>query len=200
VEAVADLFGVSFGTVVKCTHRVIRGLRRIAPFVIRLPNAQQRAEQAMWAGDSVGFDSCIGVPDGTAFLLAYQPALHPWTYHDRNGRYSLNTVLTCDCGGYIIIMVQGCTGAAPDTFVKTPASWHRFPAVSFSAGQYLLGDKGMKYSPRLIGPYLRQACTTVGLHATPLGGTRGARRTRRLTDAPSGSQNALTTPEVAPSN
>ena len=31
------------------------------------------------------------------------------------------------------------------------------------------------------------------------GGARGARRIRRLTDAPLGSQNALTTPQVAPS-
>jgi len=67
VEAVGDLFGVSSGTVVKCTHRVIRGLRRIAPSVIRWPNAQQRAEQAKWAGESFGFDKCLGVTDGTTF-------------------------------------------------------------------------------------------------------------------------------------
>ena len=96
VEAVADLFGVSSGTAVKCMHRVIRGVRRIAPSAIRWPSAQQRAGQAMWAGESVGFDKCIGVTDGITFPLAYQPDLHPWTYPDRNGRYSQNMVLTCD--------------------------------------------------------------------------------------------------------
>jgi len=160
VHFVADLFGVSSGTVVKSTERVVKGLKRLAPSVICWPNTQRRAQQAEWAGSSYGFDNCIGATDGTTFPLAYQPALHLWSYYDRKGRYSLNAVITCDRDGYLINVVQGCTGAAPDAFVQTLFNWHRYPQVYFSAGQYLLGDKGMNYSAWVIGPFLKPECTT----------------------------------------
>ena len=70
-------------------------------------------------------------------------------------------MLTFHWDGFIISIVQGCTGAAPDAFVQTLANRHRFPDMYFSAGQYLLGKNGMKYAPWIIGPYLRQECTTV---------------------------------------
>ena len=160
VEAVADQFGVSAGLVMKCTKRVIRGINRLSPTIIRWPSAQRRAQQAEWAGSSYGFDNCIGATDGTTFPLAYQPALHPWTYYDRKGRYSLNAVLTCVWDGLFISVVQGCTGAAPDAFVQTLANWHRYLQVYFSHGQYLLGDKGMKYTSWVIGPFLKPESTT----------------------------------------
>jgi len=56
--------------------------------------------------------------------------------------------------------VQGCTGAAPDASVQTLSIWHRSPQVYFSAGQYLLGDKGMKYSAWVIGPFVKPECAT----------------------------------------
>jgi len=80
VHFVADLFGVSSGTVVKSTERVVEGLKRLAPSVIRWPNTQRRAQQAEWAGSSYGCENCIGATDGTTFPLAYQPALHPWSF------------------------------------------------------------------------------------------------------------------------
>jgi len=43
---VADQFGVSAGLVMKCTKRVIRGINRLAPTIIRWPSAQRRAQQA----------------------------------------------------------------------------------------------------------------------------------------------------------
>jgi len=57
-------------------------------------------------------------------------------------------------------IVEGCTAAAPDALVQTLAIWHRFPSIYFSAEQYVLGEKGMKYSAWLIGPFLRPQCTT----------------------------------------
>jgi len=69
-------------------------------------------------------------------------------------------VLTFDWDGLFISVVQGCTGAAPDAFVQSLANWHRYPQVYFSDGQYLLGDKGMKYTSWVIGPFLKPESTT----------------------------------------
>lgn len=159
-NAVADCFGVSPGAVVKTTRRVVKALKRLAPMYIKWPNATERAEMASHAGAVYGFSGCIGATDGTTFPLAYQPALHPWTYYDRKGRYSLNAVVTCDWNCKILSVTQGCTGAAPDSFVQTLADWHRHPGIYLSPGEYLLGDKGMKYTARVIGPFLRPECTT----------------------------------------
>jgi len=160
VQFVAVLFDVSSGTVVRSTERVLKGRKRLAPSVIRWPNTERRAQQAEWAGSSYGFNNCTGATDGTNFPLAYQPALHPWSYYDRKGRYSLTGVITRDWDGYLIIVVQGCTGAAPVAFEQTLSNWHRYPQMYLSDGQYLLGDKGMKYSAWVIGPFVKPECTT----------------------------------------
>ncbi|KAK1867649.1 hypothetical protein I4F81_010154 [Pyropia yezoensis] len=86
-------------------------------------------------------------------------ALHIATMR-RKGRYSLNAVITCDWDDRIISVVQGCTGAAPDSFAQTRANWHKYPSSFFSDGEDLLGDKGMKYTDRVLGPYKGPESTT----------------------------------------
>ena len=159
VDAVADLFGVSVGAVIKSTRRVVKVLAGAAPQHIRWPNAQRRAALSAFGAEKHGFEQCIGATDGTTFPLAYQPALQPWTYFDRKQRYSLNGLITCNWDRYITNVVLGCTGAAPDTFVQSTAEWHRRPNIFFTAGQFLLGDKGMLYSRYVIGPFKEPECT-----------------------------------------
>lgn len=113
MEAVADLLGVSSGTVVKSTRRVLKGLNRLAPTHIVWPNFEKRQALSEWSGERFGFIGCIRATDGRTVPLAYQPALHSWAYYDMKGRYSLNAVITCDWDDSIISDVQGCTGAAP---------------------------------------------------------------------------------------
>lgn len=96
VEAVADLFGVSVGALVKSTRRVISGIKRLAPSCTVWPNADRRHDLSTWAGSRYGFDGSIGATDGITIPLAYAAALHAWAYYDRKGRYSLNAVIVCD--------------------------------------------------------------------------------------------------------
>lgn len=160
MEAVADVFGVSSGAVMKSTRRVLKGLNRLDPTHIVWPDSEKRQALSEWSGERCGFIGCIGATDGTTFLLAYQAALHPWAYYDRNCRYSLNAVITCDWNDSIISVVQGCTGAAPDSFVQSLASWHKHPGAFFSDGEYPLGDKGMKYTSCVLGRFLEPDCTS----------------------------------------
>ena len=159
VYAVSDLFAVPVGGVIKSTRRVVNALTGVAPQHIRWQNTQRRAGLSMYAAETFGFAGCIGATDGATFLLAYQPALHPWAYYDRKQRYSLNGLITCDWDCRITNCVLGCTGAAPDTYVQSTAAWHRRPNVYFTNGQYLLGDMGMLYSRHVIGPFKEPECT-----------------------------------------
>jgi len=160
VDAVADLFGVSVGAVVKSSRRVVKALVSLAPVHIRWPNAQRREQLSSYETSKFGFQGCIGATDGTTFPLAYQPALHPWTYYDRKSRYSLSGLITCDWDCSLTNVVVGCTGAAPDTFVQALAEWSEHSNIFFSAGQYLLADKGMLYTRHVIGPFKRPECKT----------------------------------------
>ena len=153
VDAVADLFGISVSAVIKSTRRVVETLSMIAPEHIKWPGRSCRAASSRFAADGYGFQGCIGATDGTTFPQTYQPALHPWSYFDRKSRYSLNGIITCEWNYNDINVTLGCTGAAPDTFVQSMADWHQHPAIYFSAGEYLLGDKGMLYTSRVIGPF-----------------------------------------------
>ena len=80
VDAVADLFGVSVGGVIKSTRIVVKALAGVSPQHIRWPNTQRSACSSMYAAETFGFDGCCSATDGTTFPLAYQPALHPWAY------------------------------------------------------------------------------------------------------------------------
>eukprot|EP00170_Pyropia_yezoensis_P006941 contig_28336_g6963 len=152
------MFGVSVGAVIKCTRRVVTTLAGNAPQHVQWPDMRRRAALSSFAKDAYGFDWCIGATDGTTFPLAYQPALHPWAYFDRKQWYSVSGLITCDWDCYITNIVLGCTGAAPDTYVQSTAEWHCRPSIIFTAGQYLLGDKGMLYSRNVVGPFKEPEC------------------------------------------
>lgn len=124
------------------------------------PDTAQRAKLASQAGAPYGISGCIRATDGTTLPLAYQRALHPRACYDRNGRYSFNALITCDWNCGIIGITQGCSMAATDSFVQTPEVWHRQPRIYFSPAEYILGDKGMKYTPCRISPFLLPECTT----------------------------------------
>jgi len=47
-------------------------------------------------------------------------------------------------------VVQGFTGAVPDTVVQAAAPWHIYPERYFSPGQCRFGDKGMLGSVRVL--------------------------------------------------
>lgn len=151
VDVVAVMFGVSVGAVIKCTRRVVTTLAGNAPQHVQWPDMRRRAALSSFAKEAYGFDWCIGATDGTTSPLAYQPALHPWVYFDRKQWYSVSGLITCDWDCYITNIVLGCTGAAPDTYVQATAEWHCRPNIFFTAGQYLLGDRGMLYSRNVVG-------------------------------------------------
>jgi len=96
VDAVAELFGVSTGDVIKSARRVVNTLSMIAPQHIKWKSRSCQAASSRLAADGYGFKGRITATDGTTFPLAYQPFLHPWSYLDRKSRYSQNGIITCD--------------------------------------------------------------------------------------------------------
>ena len=93
---------------------------------------------------------------------------------------TLVKAITCDWDCRITNIVLGCTGAAPDTYVQSTATWHRRPNVYFTNGKYLLGDNGMLYSRNVIGHLWKQNVfvRSIGTTTTNCRGCRSSRSTR----------------------
>jgi len=80
------LTGLSAGTIVNCTERVITAILSVTHEWIRWPDARRRREicEVM---SLEGFPGCIGFVDGTTIPLSQKPALDGETYYDRKCRY-----------------------------------------------------------------------------------------------------------------
>lgn len=151
---VAQKFGVSQGTVVGDTRRVVRAILRWEEQEVRWQAPDRRQVLSVASEAQYGFGGCLGAADGTLIPLAYAPSVNPWTFYDRKGRYRASILLVCDWDLRVTSLVQGFTGAAPDTVVQAVAPWQVNPSAYFSDGEYLLGDKGiMLASTHVILPH-----------------------------------------------
>ena len=141
------------GSVAKCTRQFIRAVNQLAPAYIVWPSSERREQQAQYAWQTYGFRGCIGSTDGTTVPLAYAPRVQPWTYWDRHDRYSIHVLLACDHDRNIVSTTLGFTGAASDALVQRHADWSRYPSENCSLLEYLLGDKGMHHTARVVSPF-----------------------------------------------
>jgi len=56
----------------------------------------------------------------------------------------------------IIAVMLDFSGSASDAMLQQQAHWARFPGEYFFLGAMLLGDKGMDYKNKVVGPYFGQ--------------------------------------------
>jgi hypothetical protein len=92
VEAVAQWAGVSAGTVVNCTRRVIIAFLALHDSAVCWPSEDEKEESKQW----VEGVSCYAwrdgycMVDGTPVVLFQKPGYHGEAYFDRKSNYSLN--------------------------------------------------------------------------------------------------------------
>lgn len=92
VEAVAQWAGVSVGTVVNCTRRVMIAFLALHDSAIRWPTEDEKEKSKQW----VETVSCYAwrdgycMVDGTPIVLFQKPGYHGEAYFDRKSNYSLN--------------------------------------------------------------------------------------------------------------
>jgi len=160
ISAVANIFGVSAGSVIKCTKRFIGAVNKLADRYIVWPSESRRAELALFASEKFGFRGCIGSVDGSQVSLAYAPRVQPWTFWERHDRHSIHVLVVSDHDRSIISVTLGFSGSASDAMAQQQADWARFPGEHLSLGELLLGDKGMHYTNRVVGPHIGQSGQT----------------------------------------
>jgi hypothetical protein len=91
-EAIGHWAGVSPGTVVNCTNRVMLALLSLHDDVVHLPTLEEKESAKAWVAEQVCPEWGNGhlMVDGTKFPLFQRPGLHGDTWFDKNKDYSLD--------------------------------------------------------------------------------------------------------------
>ena len=104
VEAVAQWAGVSAGTVVNCTRRVMVAFLALHDSAIRWPSEEEKEKSKQWveAVSCYAWRDGYCMADGTPVILFQKPGYHGEAYFDRKSNYSLNlqvrfTSVSCGC-------------------------------------------------------------------------------------------------------
>src|SRR6202522_840850 len=92
VEAVAQWAGVSAGTVVNCTRRVMIAFLVLHDSTIRWPSEDEKENSKQWveAVSCYAWRDGYCMVDGTPIVLFQKPGFHGEAYFDRKSNYSLN--------------------------------------------------------------------------------------------------------------
>ena len=112
VEAVAQWAGVSAGSVVNYTRRVMIAYLALHDSAIRWPSEDEKEQSKQW----VEVASCYAwrdgycMVDGTAVVLFQKPGYHGEAYFDRKSNYSLNLQVNLPyfSFGYLLICTTAC--------------------------------------------------------------------------------------------
>jgi len=160
IHAVANIFEVSAGPVIKCIKHFIRAVNKLADRYIVWSSESRRTELAFFAWEKFGFRGCIGSVDGSQVPLAYAPRVQPWTFWDRDDRCIIHVLVFSDRNRSIIPVTFGFSSSASDEMVKEQVECVRFPGENVSLGELFSGDKGMYSTNRVVGPHIGQSGPT----------------------------------------
>ncbi|KAL3685319.1 hypothetical protein R1sor_003341 [Riccia sorocarpa] len=150
------LWGISHGSMVNYTNRVMIALESCMGHEIAWPDRQGRASIAEHFA-ALGFPGCVGLVDGTLVKLSQRPRDDGETYFDQKSNYSLNVQVICDQHKRVIYFFAGMPGSCHDlTCLRRSGLWRRLDSAQlFDRGQYLLGDSGYVPLERLVCSYKR---------------------------------------------
>jgi len=159
IARLQTLFGLSAGTVVAYTERVVQALIDMAQEWVAWPDRRRRRELGI-VMEEEGFPGCVGFVDGTGLALSQKPTLDGEAYFDRkkrlgstsscslcnsianpwyltaSNRYSVSMQVVCD-DKRIIGMHAGCPGSCADSSVFKRMSVYCHPGEFFSKDEYM---------------------------------------------------------------
>lgn len=153
VGRVSRMDGVGAGTACLYTDRVIEALLSRQHDFIRWPSANRRRASSNYHNQEYGLPGCVGMLDGTYFVLDQKPAFSSSSYFTRKKRYSFNTQIVCDENYRIISVLQGWPGSCADSSIWSKSYIYGNPRLHLSPGEYLIADSGYALNPFCITPF-----------------------------------------------
>jgi hypothetical protein len=155
VGAISRLGGVSAGTVVNYTHRVITAIYDILKDLINWPNADERLVISARFYTKYGLRGAVGAVDGTHVVLSQKPHIDGEVFWTRKHCYSINVQIVCDDLKCIRAFVVGWPGSVSDSTAFGDSNIYKHPEEYFSNTclEYLLADAGFASESWMCTPY-----------------------------------------------
>lgn len=153
VGKVARNMGISNGTVVLYTSRVIVAILSLGSAFIKCPSSHEGKKTSDYFEENHKLKGCVGVLDGTFVNLCQKPGVVPETFWSRKQRYSMNLQILCNHKREIIYYHVGYPGSCHDSTCFSHTDIYKHPEKYFSNGEYLLADCGYALGSNAIVSY-----------------------------------------------
>lgn len=152
IQQVASKFGISEGSVVNFTNRVIEFLCSLMRDWVCWPDAEERRK----LGTDSELKGCLGYVDGTDIPLAEAPSENKEVYWSRKKKYCLQAQIICDKNKKIRSIYTGFPGSVHDAKVFQASEIGRTPERFFSEGEFIIGDSAYPLTVNTIVPFKRR--------------------------------------------
>lgn len=160
IGKVARRFGVSEGTVVKYTDRVVAALAVSSQHIFWYRNDSERRRVKQRIEEKSGFPHCLGAVDGTDIVLARRPELDGDAYFNRKARYALNAQMVVDDACRIRHFYLGFPGSVHDARAFGACKLATRPELFFRGEEYILADSAYALTPTVIPSYKGSAANS----------------------------------------
>jgi hypothetical protein len=154
IGKVARQFGVSEGTAINYTNRVITALLALRRrYLCWYKDDVERSQVKQRIREKSGFPHCLGAVDGTEIVLAKRPVNDAKAYFTRKQRYAYNAQIIVDDTCRIRFYSLGFPGSVNDSRAFGVCRLATQPERMFHGEEYILADKAYALTPTVITPY-----------------------------------------------
>jgi hypothetical protein len=140
-----NVFYFGRGSLIKYRHRVAEAIVDcLGSDYCAWPDEQERDKIAAEMEARYNLQNCVGVIDGTLFLLAFKPqSSDAGDYCGRKGD-SITNLIVSDHKRWIRYYIAGWPGGSHDNRVKRNCRMSQCPHAFFSVGEYIIGDSAFQ--------------------------------------------------------
>jgi DDE superfamily endonuclease len=150
-------FGVSEGTVINATRRVVEAILSLEDKYLRWYTVEESTEIKRRIYQMSGFPHCLGFLDGTTIVLAEKPVKDGEFYFNRKSEYGLNCQIVADLDARIRFFFCGYPASVHDSRCIGESDFCGSPEEFFDEREYVLGDSAYTLSSTILTPYKKPA-------------------------------------------
>lgn len=149
----ARIFGVSEGTVINSTRRILKAILSLEEIHLSWFTPPEAKAMKKRIFRKSGFRSCLGFLDGTTIVLAEKPIKDGEIYFNRKNEYGLNCQIVADLDRRIRYFFVGYPASVHDSRCIKESNFCTTPEDFFSPGEYVLADSAYTLSEHVITPF-----------------------------------------------
>ena len=157
VQDIAQIFGVSEGTIVNATRRVIKATLSLEDRYLCWYTPEESARMKRRIHRMSGFRNCLGFLDGTTIVLAEKPVNHGEFYYNRKSQYGLNCQIVADLDARIRFFFCGYPASVHDSRCIEESEFCQHPRDFLDDLEYVLADSAYTLSNTVLTPFKKPA-------------------------------------------